>query len=34
MTYEVVITNNSAGLQNDNPGDEFVDILPAELNLL
>lgn len=34
VVYEVVITNTSANLQNDNPGDEFVDLLPSELVLV
>jgi uncharacterized repeat protein (TIGR01451 family) len=32
--YEVVITNNSGSTQQNNPGNEFEDILPPELNLL
>ncbi|MFP3940548.1 MAG: IPTL-CTERM sorting domain-containing protein [Thermoanaerobaculia bacterium] len=32
--YTVVLTNLGPGLQQDNPGDEFVDVLPAELELL
>ena len=34
VVYEVVITNTSANLQNDNPGDEFVDLLPSGLILV
>jgi uncharacterized repeat protein (TIGR01451 family) len=34
VSYEVVITNNGASPQQDNPGDEFVDILVPELDLL
>jgi uncharacterized repeat protein (TIGR01451 family) len=33
VTYTVVLTNNGAGAQGDNPGDEFTDILPASLVL-
>jgi uncharacterized repeat protein (TIGR01451 family) len=32
--YTVVLTNNGAGVQMDNPGDEFTDTLPAELTLV
>lgn len=34
IVYTVVITNNGGTAQGDNPGDEFVDILPAELTLV
>jgi uncharacterized repeat protein (TIGR01451 family) len=34
VTYTVTMTNNGAGVQNDNPGDEFTDILPANLTLV
>lgn len=34
VTYTVVLTNSGTGAQPDNPGDEFVDVLPAELTLL
>jgi uncharacterized repeat protein (TIGR01451 family) len=34
VTYTVTITNPAASAQQDNPGDEFVDVLPAELVLL
>ena len=30
-TYTIVLTNNGTGPQGDNPGDEFVDVLPAGL---
>jgi len=34
VLYTVVLTNQGPGLQLDNPEDEFVDVLPAELELL
>jgi fimbrial isopeptide formation D2 family protein len=34
VTYTIVIANHGAGAQADNPGDEFVDVLPAELTLI
>lgn len=34
VTYVVVLTNNAATAQFDNPGDEFVDVLPSELTLV
>ncbi len=33
VTYSVVVANTAATAQQDNPGDEFVDILPASLTL-
>lgn len=33
LTYTVGITNNGSSAQGDNPGDEFVDVLPAGLTL-
>jgi uncharacterized repeat protein (TIGR01451 family) len=33
VTYEIVLTNSGASAQSDNPGDELVDVLPAELVL-
>lgn len=33
VTYTVVLTNSGPATQGDNPGDEFVDVLPAELGL-
>lgn len=33
ITYHVVLSNAGPRNQNDNPGDEFVDILPPELEL-
>jgi uncharacterized repeat protein (TIGR01451 family) len=34
ITYTVVLSNTGAGVQLDNPGDEFVDVLPADLDLV
>jgi uncharacterized repeat protein (TIGR01451 family) len=34
ITYTVVLTNASASAQLDNPGDEFTDVLPADLALV
>ena len=34
ITYTIVINNTSASAQSDNPGDEFVDVLPAGLLLV
>jgi uncharacterized repeat protein (TIGR01451 family) len=34
VTYTIVLTNNAAFAQTDNPGDEFVDVLPAGLALV
>mgnify|MGYP003592129739 CR=1 FL=1 len=34
VTYTVVIPNSGTFAQQDNPGDEFTDILPATLQLL
>lgn len=34
ITYTVTISNPSASTQLDNPGDEFVDVLPAQLALV
>jgi uncharacterized repeat protein (TIGR01451 family) len=33
VTYTIVL-NNTGGAQADNPGDEFVDVLPPQLTLL
>ena len=33
ITYTVVITNGGPGTQQDNPGAEFTDVLPASLTL-
>jgi uncharacterized repeat protein (TIGR01451 family) len=32
ITYTVVLTNNGTFTQQDNPGDEFTDTLPAQLS--
>ncbi len=34
VTYTIVLTNAGPGTQPDNPGNELVDVLPAELALL
>jgi uncharacterized repeat protein (TIGR01451 family) len=34
VTYEVVLTNDGAAGQDDNPGDELVDVLPPALSLV
>lgn len=34
VTYTIVMTNNGAGDQADNPGDEMDDQLPSQLELL
>ncbi|HEX4959707.1 MAG TPA: M36 family metallopeptidase [Thermoanaerobaculia bacterium] len=34
VTYTVTLTNNGSGGQADNPGDEFVDVLPSQLALV
>jgi uncharacterized repeat protein (TIGR01451 family) len=34
VTYTIVLTNNGTSAQQDNPGDEFDDTLPASLVLL
>jgi uncharacterized repeat protein (TIGR01451 family) len=33
VTYTVVLTNGGVAAQGDNPGNELVDVLPAELEL-
>ena len=33
VTYTVTLVNNGANPQQDNPGDEFTDVLPAALEL-
>jgi len=33
VTYTVTLTNNGSVPLNDNPGDEFTDVLPADLAL-
>lgn len=32
-TYSIVLVNDASGAQPDNPGNELVDVLPAELTL-
>jgi uncharacterized repeat protein (TIGR01451 family) len=34
LTYTVTLTNSGAGTQADNPGNEFIDVLPATLSLV
>jgi uncharacterized repeat protein (TIGR01451 family) len=34
VTYTVTLTNSGPGAQADNPGNEFVDVLPAGLQLV
>jgi len=34
ITYTVILTNSGCGIQNDNPGNEFTDVLPAGLTLV
>jgi|CXWL01.1.fsa_nt_gi uncharacterized repeat protein (TIGR01451 family) len=34
VTYTVTLTNSGTGAQADNPGNEFVDVLPASLALV
>lgn len=34
VTYTVVLTNTGPGTQQDNPGAEFTDVLPAGLTLI
>ncbi|MBV8520399.1 MAG: DUF11 domain-containing protein [Acidobacteria bacterium] len=34
VTYTIVLTNNGSGAQGDNPGNEFVDVLPPQLTLV
>ncbi|MBV9492696.1 MAG: DUF11 domain-containing protein [Acidobacteria bacterium] len=33
IVYTVVLTNSGGGAQNDNPGNEFTDVLPATVAL-
>jgi uncharacterized repeat protein (TIGR01451 family) len=33
VTYSIVLSNAGLGAQQDNPGDEFTDVLPAGLTL-
>lgn len=34
VTYTIVLTNSAYDTQDDNPGDEFVDVLPSDLSLV
>lgn len=34
VTYTIVLTNNGPSAQQDNPGDELTDVLPASLTLI
>jgi uncharacterized repeat protein (TIGR01451 family) len=34
MTYEITISNGGASDQQDNPGNEFTDVLPSQLTLV
>jgi hypothetical protein len=34
VTYTIVLNNTSAQAQGDNPGDEFLDVLPLSLTLV
>ncbi len=34
VTYTIVLSNTGAGAQADNAGNEFVDVLPSELELV
>ena len=34
ITYTIVISNSGGSASADNPGDEFVDVLPSELDLV
>ena len=34
VTYSVVLTNTGPGVQADNSGDEYVDVLPSQLTLV
>jgi uncharacterized repeat protein (TIGR01451 family) len=34
VTYTIVLTNSSTTAQGDNPGPEFVDVLPSQLTLI
>ena len=34
VTYTVTLTNSGSGAQADNPGNEFIDVLPAGLTLV
>ncbi|MGA8810222.1 MAG: hypothetical protein WB973_20315 [Thermoanaerobaculia bacterium] len=34
VTYVVTLTNSGTGAQGDNPGNEFIDVLPAQVTLV
>jgi len=34
VTYTIVLTNSGSGAQADNPGNELIDVLPAQLTLV
>lgn len=34
VTYTIVLTNSGSAVQNDNPGDELIDVLPPTLALI
>jgi len=34
VTYTITLTNSGTGAQADNPGNEFIDVLPAQLTLV
>ncbi|MDP9193403.1 MAG: ExeM/NucH family extracellular endonuclease [Acidobacteriota bacterium] len=34
VTYTIVLSNSGPAGQSDNPGDEFIDVLPSELTLI
>jgi uncharacterized repeat protein (TIGR01451 family) len=34
VTYTIILTNSGTGAQADNPGNELIDVLPAQLTLV
>src|SRR5204863_9667826 len=34
VTYTIILSNSGPGAQNDNPGNELVDVLPPQLALV
>jgi uncharacterized repeat protein (TIGR01451 family) len=34
VTYTIILTNNGSGAQANNPGNEFIDVLPIQLALV
>lgn len=34
VTWTIILTNEGDGIQNDNAGDEFVDVFPAEVDVV